>query len=390
MSLRQRQEVQEMPWSRGDTLERRGAQCSSARPHAGSGNVSRHVCDRRRSNPGALPIQQRSVPLSRRPEESQRRSYRRLSSVSARRSLPVLLRLFRHCVSGEGATGYCSSFHCGTGDPAARKSYAAADEAVPPANAGCLFPGDHDFGRQSRDPLYDPHATVCLSAGRIGSGHAFREDARVGPIRRCRVVPLGGGGSRWDLPGSPVVFQRVGLLTRSAWENRLGWRLRLRPDVARRQQRRLGTRSQTTPRLGRSPRQRTAGASDVLRRLSAGILRTAVPEGGSSRTAGQSAARFIRHQRASGSACAGARRSECAWRRRLAAVAAGSDGGPRVLYLRRTMTETERPPSYHYALAGVLLAVFLAQSFFSSLQKSPVYDEPPHIASGLSYLATGV
>ena len=54
------------------------------------------------------------------------------------------------------------------------------------------------------------------------------------------------------------------------------------------------------------------------------------------------------------------------------------------------MTETERPPSYHYALAGVLLAVFLAQSFFSSLQKSPVYDEPPHIASGLSYLATGV
>ena len=54
------------------------------------------------------------------------------------------------------------------------------------------------------------------------------------------------------------------------------------------------------------------------------------------------------------------------------------------------MIDTERPPSYHYALAAVLLAVFLAQSFFSSLQKSPVYDEPPHIASGLSYLATGV
>ncbi len=32
----------------------------------------------------------------------------------------------------------------------------------------------------------------------------------------------------------------------------------------------------------------------------------------------------------------------------------------------------------------------MLQSFLASLQKSPVYDEPPHIASGLSYLATGV
>jgi hypothetical protein len=54
------------------------------------------------------------------------------------------------------------------------------------------------------------------------------------------------------------------------------------------------------------------------------------------------------------------------------------------------MTGTERTPWYHYLLAGALLAVFLMQSFFASLQKSPVYDEPPHIASGLSYLATGV
>jgi hypothetical protein len=53
------------------------------------------------------------------------------------------------------------------------------------------------------------------------------------------------------------------------------------------------------------------------------------------------------------------------------------------------MTGTERTPWYHYLLAGALLAVFLMQSFFASLQKSPVYDEPPHIASGLSYLATG-
>ena len=54
------------------------------------------------------------------------------------------------------------------------------------------------------------------------------------------------------------------------------------------------------------------------------------------------------------------------------------------------MPSAQRPPSSHYLLAGVLLAVFLLQSFSASLQKSPVYDEPPHIASGLSYLATGV
>jgi len=34
--------------------------------------------------------------------------------------------------------------------------------------------------------------------------------------------------------------------------------------------------------------------------------------------------------------------------------------------------------------------VFFLQSFFASLQKSPVFDEPPHIASGLSYLETRV
>jgi hypothetical protein len=37
-----------------------------------------------------------------------------------------------------------------------------------------------------------------------------------------------------------------------------------------------------------------------------------------------------------------------------------------------------------------LVAIFLVQSFCASLQKSPVYDEPAHIASGMSYLATGV
>jgi hypothetical protein len=41
-------------------------------------------------------------------------------------------------------------------------------------------------------------------------------------------------------------------------------------------------------------------------------------------------------------------------------------------------------------LAGILVAVFLFQSFSASLKKSPVFDEPPHIASGLSYLDTHV
>jgi hypothetical protein len=35
-----------------------------------------------------------------------------------------------------------------------------------------------------------------------------------------------------------------------------------------------------------------------------------------------------------------------------------------------------------------LIGVFLGQSFAASLGKSPVFDEPPHIASGLSYIAT--
>jgi hypothetical protein len=36
------------------------------------------------------------------------------------------------------------------------------------------------------------------------------------------------------------------------------------------------------------------------------------------------------------------------------------------------------------------VALFMAQSFSASLRKSPVFDEPPHIASGLSYLETRV
>ena len=36
--------------------------------------------------------------------------------------------------------------------------------------------------------------------------------------------------------------------------------------------------------------------------------------------------------------------------------------------------------------AAVLVAAFVVQSLVASLQKSPVFDEPPHIASGLSYV----
>jgi hypothetical protein len=54
------------------------------------------------------------------------------------------------------------------------------------------------------------------------------------------------------------------------------------------------------------------------------------------------------------------------------------------------MSPAHRPPRSHLLLAGILVAVFLLQSFSASLKKSPVFDEPPHIASGLSYLDTHV
>ncbi len=40
--------------------------------------------------------------------------------------------------------------------------------------------------------------------------------------------------------------------------------------------------------------------------------------------------------------------------------------------------------------AGALLSAFVLQSFCASLRKSPTFDEPAHIAAGVSYLATGV
>src|SRR5580704_7270245 len=54
------------------------------------------------------------------------------------------------------------------------------------------------------------------------------------------------------------------------------------------------------------------------------------------------------------------------------------------------MSPAHRDPWSHFLLAGTLIAVFLLQSIPASLQKSPVVDEPPHIASGLSYLETHV
>jgi len=47
-------------------------------------------------------------------------------------------------------------------------------------------------------------------------------------------------------------------------------------------------------------------------------------------------------------------------------------------------------PRTYSVLAGLLVTAFMLQSFCASLVKSAVYDEPPHIASGLSYLQTRV
>ena len=43
-----------------------------------------------------------------------------------------------------------------------------------------------------------------------------------------------------------------------------------------------------------------------------------------------------------------------------------------------------------WAAPAALLAVFFLQSFLSSRIKSATFDEPAHIAAGLSYVSTGV
>src|SRR5512146_1408631 len=48
------------------------------------------------------------------------------------------------------------------------------------------------------------------------------------------------------------------------------------------------------------------------------------------------------------------------------------------------------PARLQFAWVGVfvLAAIFFAQSFSASLQKSATFDEPAHIGAGLSYLGT--
>src|SRR5205809_278865 len=43
-----------------------------------------------------------------------------------------------------------------------------------------------------------------------------------------------------------------------------------------------------------------------------------------------------------------------------------------------------------WAAPAALLAVFFLQSFLSSRIKSATFDEPAHIAAGLSYVSTGI
>jgi hypothetical protein len=50
------------------------------------------------------------------------------------------------------------------------------------------------------------------------------------------------------------------------------------------------------------------------------------------------------------------------------------------------MRPGDRPPWVFSLLAGVLIAVFLAQSFLASAIKTPVFDETGDIAAGLSYV----
>lgn len=50
------------------------------------------------------------------------------------------------------------------------------------------------------------------------------------------------------------------------------------------------------------------------------------------------------------------------------------------------MPSPPRASSSHLLFAAILVAVFVVQSLSASLQKSPVFDEPPHIAAGLAYV----
>src|ERR1035438_8800284 len=53
------------------------------------------------------------------------------------------------------------------------------------------------------------------------------------------------------------------------------------------------------------------------------------------------------------------------------------------------MRPGHRAPWGFSLLGGVLIAIFLAQSFLASAIKSPVFDETGDIAAGLSYVQSG-
>ena len=53
------------------------------------------------------------------------------------------------------------------------------------------------------------------------------------------------------------------------------------------------------------------------------------------------------------------------------------------------MAPTDRISKRYWIAAAVLTAIFFAQSMASSIRKSPTFDEPAHLAAGLSYWETG-
>src|SRR5664279_1092128 len=62
---------------------------------------------------------------------------------------------------------------------------------------------------------------------------------------------------------------------------------------------------------------------------------------------------------------------------------------PRRVLRCAVMRPGHRAPWGFSLLAGVLIAIFLAQGFLASAVKSPVFDETGDIAAGLSYVQTG-
>src|SRR5215472_2363825 len=66
----------------------------------------------------------------------------------------------------------------------------------------------------------------------------------------------------------------------------------------------------------------------------------------------------------------------------------GQESSSPVCYDAGLMRPTLRPP-WSYVIAAVLLTVFFLEVFFASGKKSPAWDEPGHIASGVAYVQLG-